>query len=151
MIRTDLTHEEKQEDLELQYAKLQKDPKAIIFCPWCSAVNRAPQEGEPPVGACCPQFAMGVELIGQNQLDSVIRQRREILLGAKKTIHCPYCGFYNRPFSKDPEAWSRPMVSPFCCDLLSDAALAIAQRETLERQKEKFEQIGEAISRGERN
>lgn len=151
MIRADLTEVEKQQDLEDQYVALRRDPKKIVFCPWCSGINRAPQEGEPPAPACCPQFAMGVELIGQKQLQSVIAQQKEILLGAKKTIHCPYCGFYNRPYSRDPEAWSRPMVSPFCCTLLHDAALAIAQRMDLERLTEQKKRIEDAVAGGLKN
>ena len=94
---------------------------------------------------------MGVEEIGKKQLQSVIDQQKEILLGAKKTIHCPYCGFYNRPFSRDPEAWSRPNVSPFCCDLLQDAALAIAQRMEVERLTSMKKKIEDAVAGGLKN
>ena len=141
-----LSEDEKQIDLQDQYAKLATDPKAIIFCPWCSAVNRAPQEGEPAVGACCNPFALGVALIGQKQLASVISQRREILLGSRKTIHCPYCGVHNKPFSKHPADWTRPLVSPFCCDILRDAALAVAQRVELERLATLKKQIEDGVA-----
>ena len=151
MIR-ELSIEDKQADFEDQYATLRKDPKKIVFCPWCSGINRAPQEGEEPAAACCPQFAMGVDLIGKKQLQSVIDQRKEILLGGRRNLKCPYCGELNFIDAiKSPADWKRPNVSPFCCDLLSDAALAIAQREVLEDRKRKLEQIGEAIDKAATN
>ena len=151
MIRTNQTEDDKQEDLALQYAKLKTDPRAIIFCPWCSSVNRAPQSDEPPIGACCTPFALGIAAIGKEQLASVLKQHREILLGSKRTIHCPYCGTHNKPFSKDPADWTRPNVNPSCCDLLSDAALAISQRMETARLIEKKKRIEDGIARGERN
>jgi hypothetical protein len=148
MIRADQTEEERQEDLAEQYTKLKTDPRAVIFCPWCSQVNRAPQAGEPDVGACCNQFALGVQKIGRDQLESVIRQQREILLGGRRHIHCPYCGVHNKPWSSDPADWVRPMVSPFCCNTLHDAALAVAQRMELARLAEQKKRIEDGVAQG---
>lgn len=139
------TEADRFEDLERQYANLQADPAtSVIFCPWCSKGNR------PDQGACCGFFAEGVAKIGQKKLDSVIKQLREVRLGSRKSIHCPYCGSYIR-HAEHPVDWPRPLTSPFCCDIFSDAALAIAQRQAVEEQVEQKKRIEDGLARGMRN
>ena len=115
------TEADKQADLARQYANLTGSDNDVIFCPWCSKGNK------PGMGSCCGFFAEGVAKIGQDKMRSVVEQLKEVRLGSRKSIRCPYCKAYNR-FAENPADWPRPMVSPFCCDLMSDAALAISQR-----------------------
>lgn len=124
---------DRQEDLARQYANLTED--GVIFCPWCSKGNK------PGMGTCCGFFAEGVAKIGQEKFQSVVAQLREVRLGGRRSIACPYCGAYNR-YEENPADWTRPMVSPFCCSMMYDAALAISQRIETARlvdQKKKIE------------
>src|SRR5579863_10162292 len=141
MIRETLTPDEKQEDLEQQYDKLRADPATVIFCPWCHKTNVLGQE------PCCGLFKDGVERYGQRKFQSVLSQWREMKLGARRTIHCPYCGAYNQKAEENqhPADWIRPMRSPFCCDLFQDAAIAIAEREALHVQIDQKRKIEDHV------
>jgi uncharacterized Zn-finger protein len=135
------TAEDQQLDLERQYANLQDGEVTSIFCPWCGAGN---VEGTPP---CCSAFAIGIELIGKRQLESVFRQFNEVREGEihrcknrKKYVDCPYCQtrLKMNQSATTPDGWIRPNVSPFCCDLMGEAAKAFVEAltfETLKMQK----------------
>jgi uncharacterized Zn-finger protein len=141
LIREELTDEERQEDLERQYDNLRADPATVIFCPWCHKTNKLGSE------PCCGLFTEGVEKIGQRQFQSIVNQWREMKLGSRRTIKCPYCGQYNRKAEENqhPADWIRPMVSPFCCQLFQDAAIAIAEREALHVQIDQKKRIEDGV------
>lgn len=141
------THEDKQRDLMKQYLRLAADGQGSIFCPWCLKANKP---GEP---ACCGLFTEGVARIGQEQLQSVIRQWRKIVIGVRKHLNCPYCGkTVDKPSAENhPADWIRPMQSPFCCDQMHDAATAIIERETLERLKAQKNRIEDKVVEVGRN
>src|ERR1022692_2515782 len=116
------TEQDRFEDLCRQYANFQRDPATVIFCPWCMKGNKG---GEP---ACCAFFNDGVERIGREQMASVEKQFRESRLGSHGAVKCPYCFTWNKkPDPGDgPEAWMRPFVSPWCCNMMSDCVTALA-------------------------
>lgn len=120
---------DRQEDLERQYREFRKEPDRTVFCSWCGKGNR---HGLP---ACCLSFAEGVAAIGKKQFESVQKQLREVHLGSRVSIKCPYCETHLKKVGPDthPSEWIKPMVSPFCCTLLRDAATAIVERKTLEQ------------------
>lgn len=139
-IHDEPTEADKQSDLERQYKACEKGDTDTVFCPWCFKGNR------PETPACCGFFAQGVTAYGQRQFQSVINQLKEVRFGARKGINCPYC--HKRCVYKEhPTDWIRPMVSPFCCDMLSDVATAIVERKTLERLTADKKRIEDATSR----
>lgn len=134
---------DKFDDLKRQYRNFQRDPAVVIFCPWCMRGNK------PGDHACCGFFAEGVDRIGKEQLESVARQWREVRLGSKSNIVCPYCD--KRVFKSQaghPADWPRPNWSPFCCDMLSDAATALMERDKLNRLKDDKARIEDVVSAG---
>jgi hypothetical protein len=137
------TDEEKLRDLVDQYRKLQKDPKAILFCPWCSKISKAPEHGLDET-ACCQVFAVEWNNIGVRQIQSVERQMAAIHAGKMTVINCPYCGTGLKKWTADPTTWIHPNVSPFCCELLHDAILAVAQRQETVRRIELAKRIQDA-------
>ena len=140
MIQHDSPSEtDKQDDLTRQYANLRTGKGLVIFCPWCLKSNKP---GAPP---CCPFFAEGIRKIGEGQLQSIVDQRREVRLGSKRSIKCPYCGAYNREPGEHPADWIRPMVSPVCCDTFEGAMVAVAQREILQRQIDEKKRIEDGV------
>lgn len=140
------TDVEKVQDLFAQYRKLQSDPKAIIFCPWCSKISKAPEHGLEQQ-ACCMVFAAEWADIGRRQLQSVERQMAAIRDGKMEVINCPYCGTGLKKWTADATTWVHPNVSPFCCSLLHDAILAIAQRQELHRRIDISKRIEDAFAK----
>lgn len=84
---------------------------------------------------------------GERKLQSIIDQLREVKLGTRTNIQCPYCNHHSRPVA-DPADWPRPFISPFCCDLFEVAAGAIAEREALRIQTEHKKRIEDQLSNG---
>lgn len=128
----EMNDREKQKNLFEQYLKLRADPKAIIFCPWCSKISKAPEHGLEEL-ACCAVFAAEWKSIGIRQIESVEKQMAAIHAGKMDVINCPYCGTGLKRWTADPTTWIHPNVSPFCCPYLSDAVLAIGQRQELKK------------------
>ncbi len=136
---------DKFEDLQRQYANFQRDPSTVIFCPWCMKGNKA---GEP---ACCAFFTDSVERIGREQLASVERQFRNFRAtggNGFRGIKCPYCATLNKPPQPGdgPESWPRPFESPWCCNLLHDAATALTERIMSDRLAEQRKRIEDKVS-----
>ena len=144
VIRDVLTEAEKQEFLEDQIKATQRrvSPSDSIMCPWCKGINKK------DIPDCCGFYTEGLDEYGRKQLNSVIKQWKEMHLGSRRNIKCPYCESYNKkPSPKDgPESWTRPMVNPFCCDLMYDAALAISQRQAVVDQIAEKKRIEDHIS-----
>lgn len=148
---TDYHHDEpteldREEDLARQYKAMRDTPDGgivpIIFCPWCSTGNRV---GDAP---CCVAFSSAVDTIGKKQLASVERQMREVRLGSRRSMHCPYCDArMKKPKSNHPSDWHRPMVSPVCCELMHDAVLAITQRGLVQAQIEHKKRVEDGLTR----
>jgi DNA-directed RNA polymerase subunit RPC12/RpoP len=136
------TEADKHDDLRRQYAAFHvertKGVTTQIFCPWCFKANK------PGLAPCCPQFAEACTQIGKDQLAGVHRQLREVREGRRTAIDCPYCGTRVMR-AEHPADWPRPMVSPFCCDLMHDAALAIAQRGAVEAATEAKKRIEDGL------
>lgn len=137
------TSEDQQLDLERQYANWQEGHMETIFCPWCGAGNA------PDKPTCCGSFKVGVDAIGERQLKSVIRQLKEVRLGSRKTIKCPYCGIRVKKEASagHPSEWPRPMVDPFCCDKMHDAAMAIVEKLTFDKLAEHKSRVEEGMSK----
>ena len=132
-------------DLRDQYLRARAGRS--IFCPWCLKANK------PGEAACCPLFSEGVERIGKEQFQSVQMQFRKIRAAGRKHINCPYCGTtINKPDAENhPADWVRPMVSPFCCDMMHNAVTAIIERETLDKLKAHKARIEDKVVAVERN
>lgn len=84
---------------------------------------------------------------GDRKLQSVINQWREVRRGLLKSIHCPYCSEYSKPVDAEnnPADWIRPMISPFCCDLLQLAAFAIIERMGMQEKADQMKRIQDSI------
>ncbi len=137
------TEADRQDDLDRQYALFRANPEHKIICPWCFAINEAGAE------ACCLPFQDGVDLIGKKQFESVQRQMKEIRLGSRVSIHCPYCDTrLKKPEDNHPASWQRPMVSPVCCDLLHAAVMAVGQQQEVERLVEQKKRIEDGVAKG---
>lgn len=86
---------------------------------------------------------------GERQLERIIEELREFRFGARVNVQCPYCHRHNRPGNiHAPEDWPRPGVSPFCCELFQQAAIAIAEREALRIQIEHKNRIDDSLHAG---
>jgi hypothetical protein len=144
------TDAEKRQNLVDQYRKLKDDPKAILFCPWCSKISKAPEHGLEEV-ACCQVFAGEWAMIGVRQIESVERQMAAIHAGKMTVVNCPYCGTGLKKWTADPTTWIHPNVSPWCCELLHDAVLAIAQRQETVRRIELAKRIQDGYAKAGRN
>ena len=129
--------QDKQDDLLRQYENVRAGIAPSIFCPWCFKAN------VPDKPACCGFFKEGVDKIGRDQFNSVLKQWKEVKLGAARSLRCPYCGTWVKKADEDthPGEWVRPLHSPFCCDLLADAATAIVERELAQRLAEDKKRI----------
>lgn len=145
MIREEMTEQEKRDYLVEQYRKLRDDPKLVIFCPWCSKISRAPDPGTEEA-ACCSVFSAEWASIGIRQIESVERQMRAIMAGKMEVINCPYCGTGLKKWTMEPTTWIRVNVSPFCCDLLHDAVLAVAQRMELQKRIDLAHRVEDVVA-----
>lgn len=120
-----------------------------VWCPWCRAMN------VPNQTKCCVAFQSCLEDRAEAQLQSVIAQQKAIELGQANAIVCPYCSRINvapEPGEqRHPSEWIRPMKSPFCCDLLTIAIIAVVERKKTEDHIRKAQQIGEAVDKAARN
>lgn len=141
----EMTDDEKRQYLVEQYRKLQSDPKAIIFCPWCSKISKAPDHGmeETP---CCGIFGGEWANIGIQQIRSIERQMAAIQAAKMEVINCPYCLTSLKKWTADATTWIHPNVSPFCCGLLHDAILAIAQRKELQHRVELAKRVEDHVA-----
>lgn len=119
-----------------------------VWCPWCRAMN-VPGKLE-----CCVAFRSCMEDRADAQLNSVIAQQKAIELGEANAIVCPYCAQVNvapQNGSRHPSEWKRPMQSPFCCDLLQSAVVAVIHRKRTEDYIRQAGKIGEAVDKAARN
>ncbi len=141
------TEKDKLEDLWRQCENFEKKEAASIFCPWCLKANT------PSLPQCCGFFKEGIEKRGQHQFDSVLKQLKEVRLGRFRSIKCPYCHTRMKALGPDahPSEWPRPLISPFCCDLMSDAATAIVERMTLDKLTADKKKIEDAHDNAEKN
>ena len=139
-VDTKMTEPQKRVYLLDQYRKLKTDPKAIIFCPWCSKISKAPEHGHEEI-ACCGVFAMEWAQIGIDMLKSVERQMAATSTGKMDVINCPYCLTSLKKWTADPTTWIHPNVSPWCCEQLHDAVLALAQGYETQLRIDNFKRI----------
>ncbi len=136
---------DKLDDLWRQCENFEKKLAPSIFCPWCLKANT------PALPQCCGFFKEGIEKRGKHQFESVLKQLKEVRLGRFHSIKCPYCHVRMKALGPDahPSEWPRPLVSPFCCDMMSDAATAVVERMTLDKltaDKKKIEDAHEKVS-----
>jgi len=120
-----------------------------VWCPWCRCMN------VPNKPQCCVAFQSCLDDRAAAQLESVIAQQKAIELGQADAIVCPYCTQVNRApepgEARHPSDWKRPLVSPFCCDLLQAAVVAVIQRKRTEDYIRHAGKIGEAVDKAARN
>jgi hypothetical protein len=135
------TEKDKLEDLWRQLKE--HDGTGSIVCPWCFTANK------PGVAICCPDFKAGWEARGQHNLALVTKQIRELQLGKRRSFHCPYCDARLKKPSPEqhPADWPRPMVSPFCCDLLAEAVRAVAEGISFEVLMDRKKRIEDGLDR----
>lgn len=83
---------------------------------------------------------------GDRKLQSVISQLRDVRRGVLASIHCPYCGTYLKPVDAEnnPIDWIYPNVSPWCCDYMEHAAMAIVERMMVQAKMDEFKRIQDA-------
>lgn len=164
----EMNQAERAEELDRQLKLIAHGESSIIACPWCGTISDS-RTTSPADGDCCPEFTAARDERGVKQLQSIERQRAEMMSGARRnqrgmrkskggivkrdSIQCPYCDEINRPETAmgDPSGWKREGVSPYCCDLFQIAVVAIAQRAHVVSQTEKVHRIEEAIAKAERN
>lgn len=140
------TEQDKLSDLWRQCENFESGTALQIFCPWCLKANT------PSLPQCCGFFKEGIEKRGQNQLESVLKQLKEVRLGRFRSIKCPYCHVRMKALAADahPSEWPRPNFSPFCCNMMADAATAVVERMTLDKltaDKKKIEDAQERVGR----
>lgn len=140
----ELTESERHEDIDRQASNLEAGVSNSIFCPWCFKINKL------DAAPCCHFFTDALKKRGEAKLQSVITQLHAVKTGRMRSLRCPYCSKWNprMEFDAHPSEWIRPMVSPFCCNMLADAATAIVERETLRRLVEDKNKIEDAVSKG---
>lgn len=144
-----MTHSEMSEDEKVLEVDRQVRAGGHVWCPWCRAMNM-PNKPE-----CCVAFRSCLEDRAEAQLQSVITQQLAIEIGQSDAIVCPYCTQVNFApeggRNRHPSEWKRPMQSPFCCDTLQSAIVAVIQRKRTEEYIRKAGQIGEAVDKAARN
>ena len=160
MIREITTEEDRLQEFEDKIGVIQRDEikhgktGLTMFCPWCRKINNG--DGEP----CCFAFSEALENRANRQLQEFFGQYHRVETGQSESITCPYCGDANwipsiNPTTtrreRDPLDWKRPNVSPFCCDLFQQAALAVAKTKGLQEKIDQCKRIQDGIERAERN
>lgn len=142
-MHSDPTERDKLEDLWRQCDNLDSGTAVSVICPWCFKINRRDLPG------CCRFFTQGIDQRGKERFESVLKQFKEIRLGSAQSMHCPYCDTWTKKPAPDthPSEWPRPMVSPFCCSMMADAATAIVERIMLERLTEDKKRIEDGMGK----
>lgn len=112
------------DELARQLKAVRKGETETIVCPWCGIFNNAES------GDCCVDMAEARERLGEQHLQSIERQFTAVRNGLRdESVQCPYCDGINRPENlESPAHWKRAGVSPYCCDLMVLAVMAIGQR-----------------------
>lgn len=130
-------HDDKQSSLATQLREYATGQRSSVFCPWCGGANGV------GIKPCCKQFVHSKERVGYENMDSVVRQMQAISIGATRVLECPYCGVKNHAAQ-----WSRPDVSPFCCDALVAAVIARAERMKVDEAIELKKRIEDNLADG---
>lgn len=144
MIHSEMTEADKVIEVDRQIRA-----GGTVWCPYCRACN------VPNTPTCCRALQTCIDDRAKAQLQSVIDQQRAIELGQANAIVCPYCAKVN--VAPEPgeqrhrSEWKRPMVSPFCCTLLTAAVVAVIERKRTEDYIRHASKIGEAVDKAARN
>lgn len=124
-----------------------------VACLWCGQVNM------PDGNVCCASFEAALDEYTQGQFDQFLKAYERVKQGKSLSIACPWCGEANwipqaNPTQDGPRTpldWKRPNVSPFCCDMFVNAAMAVAQRLAWNQKIDAFHRIQDAMAKAERN
>lgn len=141
-------HEELTQSQKCEWIDDQIRDGGSVFCPWCSALNRAGEEDTP----CCTAFSLAIRDRADRQIKDFANQYTAVEVGVSSSIRCPYCGMVNRaPAPVDPSEWKRPFSNPFCCDLFCHALVAHLEVKRVQSLVHMADKIAEGMDKAGNN
>lgn len=133
-------------ELDRQMKALRRGETETVVCPFCGIFSNSES------GDCCMEMEDARDRLGASHLKSLEGQFSGARHGLRDSVQCPYCDGINRPENLASESeWKRPGVSPYCCDSMVSAVLALGERMLIQKKLDHKHKLEDSIAKVRQN